>query len=200
MNFSVSDFIRIRWGLLFLAAAISLAAIMTATARNRVHQAQAEQTQLTMQARDIRARSSRMLDEERELRGKIALFQQLRTRGIIGPEERLNWVEQIEKIKATRRLFEFQYEIAPQKSLGAVTGDYEFMVSAMSLNMPLLHEDDLLGFLADLQGAVHAHLLARDCSIERSAQAQEDAQEDRMAAQLQASCAIDWITVREKRQ
>jgi hypothetical protein len=203
MKFSMDDFIRLRWGLLFLIAVILFAVALTTTACKMVGQAQAEQGQLEMQGRDIRARLSRAPEEERELRDRIALFQQLRTRGIIGHEERLNWIEQIDNIKAARRLFEFQYEIAPQQALSAAAlpgsaqvGNYEFMSSTMNLHMPLLHENDLLDFIADLQNTVHAHLLVRDCSIDRSAPAQEGTD----AAPLQANCTIAWITLREKRQ
>lgn len=203
MNFSANDFVRIRWSLAFLVIAALLAFAMTTTAVKLVEKAQAEQQQLEAQQRSIRARLSRAPEEERELRGKIALFERLQERGIIGQEERLNWVEQIASVKTARRLFDFQYELAPQKPLndtllpgGAIAGDYEFMSSAMSLRMPLLHENDLLGFLADLQRTVHAHLLVRECSIERSAQSQERG----IAPQLMATCTIDWVTLREKRQ
>jgi len=203
MNISANDFVRIRWGLGFLLVAIFFGFAMTTTARALVEKAQTEQRQLEAQQREIRTRLSRAPDEERELRDKIALFQQLQERGIIGQEERLNWVEQIARIKTARRLFDFQYEIAPQKPLadgllpgGAVAGDYELMSSSMNLRMPLLHENDLLGFLADLRRNVHAHLMVRDCTIERLAQAQERG----VAAQLRAVCTIDWITLREKRQ
>lgn len=203
MNISANDFVRIRWGLGFLLLASVFGFAMTTTARTLVEKAHAEQRQLEAQQREIRARLSRAPDEERELRDKIALFQQLQERAIIGQEERLNWVEQIARIKTARRLFDFQYELAPQKPLadallpgGAVAGDYEFMSSTMNLQMPLLHENDLLGFLADLRRNVHAHLMVRDCAIERVAQGQARS----AAAQLRAVCTIDWITLREKRQ
>jgi hypothetical protein len=203
MNITTSDFARIRWGLAFLLLALLLGFAMTTTARKLVEKAQAEQRQFQMQQRDIRARLSRAPEEEQELRSKIALYRQLLDGGVIGQEERLNWVEQIGRIKAARRLLDFQYEIAPQKSLGEailpggpLAGEYEFVASTMNLQMPLLHEDDLLGFLADLRKAVHAHLLVRDCSIERLPQSAERG----VAAQLRAVCTIDWITLREKRQ
>jgi hypothetical protein len=203
MNISTDDFVRIRWGLAFLLLSMLLAFGMTTTAHKLVEKAQLEQKQLEARQREIRTRLSRAPEEERELRDKIALYQQLLERGVIGQEERLNWVEQIARIKAARRLFDFQYEIAPQKALsdsllpgGAMAGDYELMSSTMNLQMPLLHENDLLGFLADLRRTVHAHLLVRDCTIERMPQTTERG----VAAQLRAVCTIDWITLREKRQ
>jgi hypothetical protein len=93
MNISANDFVRIRWGLGFLLLAILIGFAVTTTARTLVEKAQTEQRQLEAQQREIRARLSRAPDEERELRDKIALFQQLQERGIIGQEERLNWVD-----------------------------------------------------------------------------------------------------------
>jgi type II secretory pathway pseudopilin PulG len=200
---TISDFVRIRWSLLFLVLAV-LAAIATATiSRGLVSRAQAEQRQLTEQQRTVRARLGHAQEEEQELRKKISLYQQLLDHGIVGQEERLGWVEQIARIKTARRLLDVQYELSPQKSMsdavlpgGAVAGDYEFMASTMRLQMSLLHEDDLLGFITDLRRAVHAHLLVRDCAVERTAPIGAGG----VSAQLKATCTIDWVTLREKRQ
>lgn len=203
MNTTLGDFLRIRWGLLFLVLAALLGFAMTTTAQKLVDRARLAQQQLQTQQRELRTRLMRAPEEERELRGKIAVFQRLHDHGIIGQEERLDWVEQISRIKTARRLFDLQYEISPQKPVsetalpgGALAGDYEFMASTMNLQMPLLHEDDLLGFLSDLRNAVHAHILVRDCTIERT----PSSSENRLTAQLRAVCAIDWITLRERRQ
>jgi len=203
MSVTVNDLLRMRWSLAFLVLAGLAGIIMTTTAREMVRKAETTRQQLTAQQREIRTRLSRASDEEQELRGKIALYQQLLDRGIVGQEERLNWVEQISRVKSARRLLDVQYELSPQKALtdavfpgGAIAGDYEFMASTMNLQMPLLHEDDLLGFIADLRKSVHAHLLVRDCTIERLPPANERG----LSAQLRAACTIDWITLREKKQ
>ena len=202
MNFKANDFSRLRWTLGFLLLSIAIAILVTTATQKLVQQAKTTQRQLQSEQQQIRSRLASAQDEERELRSKIALFQDLEARGIIGQEERLNWVEQIARVKAARRLIEVQYEIAPQKNLtgailpgGSIAGDYEFMASAMKLQMPLLHENDLLGLISDLRRSVHAHLLVRDCTIDRTA-----AGSDRTtSAQLRADCTIDWVTLREKR-
>ncbi|MBU1235771.1 MAG: hypothetical protein KJ634_09505 [Gammaproteobacteria bacterium] len=203
MNVTTSDFIRIRWALGFLVLATLIGYALATTSRKLTEAAQADQFRLQAQQRDIRARLNRAPEEEQELRSKIALYQELQQRGIIGQEERLDWVEQIGRIKAERRLLDVQYEIAAQKSVdsallpaGAMAGEYEFMSSTMNLQMPLLHEDDLLGFLDDLRKSVHAQLLVRECAIDRL----PPGADRRVAAQLRATCTIDWITLREKRQ
>jgi hypothetical protein len=142
-------------------------------------------------------------DEEQDIRNRIARYQQMRERRVIGLEERLDWVEQMTRIRNNRRLIDVQYELSPQKSIddnalpgGAVAGSHEIMASSMRLRMQLLHENDLLGFLDDLRRSVNAHLLVRECLVERTAGATA---ERGLPAQLRAECLIDWITIREKR-
>ena len=202
MNFTAYDFTRLRWTLGFLLVAVAVAFLMTTATQKLVQQAKTTQRQLQAEQRDVRGRLARAPEEEQELRSKITLYQDLEARGVIGQEERLNWVEQIARIKAARRLLDFQYEIAPQKGLadtilpgGAVAGDYEFVASTMKLQMPLLHEDDLLGLISDLRRSVSAQLVVRDCAIDRTAPGSERT----TSAQLRADCTIDWVTLREKR-
>lgn len=203
MNFTANDFTRLRWALGFLLLAIAIGVLVTTATQKIIQRTKANQRQLQSEQQQIRGRLARAPEEERELRNKITLFRDLEARGIIGQEERLNWVEQMARIKANRRLLDFQYEIAPQKSAsnvilpgGSVAGDFEFMASSMRLQMPLLHEDDLLGFIADLRRSVHAHILVRDCTVDRIASGNARAATE----QLRADCTIDWITLRERRQ
>jgi hypothetical protein len=63
----------------------------------------------------------------------------------------------------------------------------------MKLEMPLLHENDLLGLLADLSSQVQALVSVKSCKLERipAPPAQTN------AATLKAACEIDWITLQE---
>lgn len=203
MSVTASDFLRLRWNLLFLGLAIVAGMVVTTASMRLVGKAEATKRQLSVEQQDIRAKLSRAREEEQEMRGKITLFQQLLDRGVVGQEERLSWVERIAQVKTARRLLDLQYELSPQKPVeesilpgGAVAGGYEFMASTMKLQLPLLHEDDLLGLIADLRRTVHAHLLVRDCMIERTATATTD---HGLPAQMRARCTIDWITLREKK-
>ena len=81
---------------------------------------------------------------------------------------------------------------------GAIGGGHEFMSSSMKLQMQLLHEDDLLGFIADLRSRVRALIVVRQCSVERIARGPA-ATERGVQPQLKADCELDWITLREKK-
>lgn len=200
---SKDDFRRIRLSLA-LAVILMLAGGAIVFASLQLLDAEKKSNREALAKRnEIQKKLMRARDEEQEIKQKIARFQELGKRGIIGDEQRLDWVEQIRQIKTARKLFDMQYEISPQRPLdGAVApgtgGDYEFLASMMQLKIQLLHEEDLLNFLSDLRGMVHAHIRVKDCSVERLPKSQGD-RGGKAAPQLQAECTIDWITLRQKK-
>lgn len=202
MKALLDNLLRMRWSIAFLLLALLLGAAIVVGVGRLVGEAEREVTGLSAQVQDVRSRVNRAHDEEQEMRGRIARYQAMADQGIIGQEERLDWVEQIGRIRTARRLMDVQYEIQPQAPVspaalpgGAAAGPYEIMASTMALRMQLLHEDDLLGFIADLRQTVHAHLMVRDCRIERTTGGDAPG----LRAQLLADCTIDWITLRERK-
>lgn len=153
-------------------------------------QAQAQQA-------ESRARMARANEDEQEIRAKIARYQSLVAAGRSAPERRLDWVETLRHSKESRRLLGLEYEISPQRPLDPKlvgTGGYDFLASPMRLDLPLLHEYDLLGLLADLSAHSQALVSVKRCAIERLPR---DAARQG-AAQLRANCDLDWITLQEK--
>ena len=144
-------------------------------------------------------RMAKVAEEEREIRENMVHFERMQRLGIVGDQNRLDWIESIAKIKNARKLFEIRYNIDAQSSVdypGVVaTNAADFVVSRMRLNMLLLHEGDLLNFLSDLQAAGKAHVSVRRCSVSRI---------DRMALlsatalqpRLRAECVVDLVSVR----
>lgn len=190
--------LRNLWGsiaLLLLAAL--LAAGMVFGVIHYASQAEQSLRQAQAQQAESRTRLSRVQDDEQEIRAKIDRYREIIERGRTQPERRLDWVETLRSIKEKRRLLSMEYEIAPQRPLDAkmvVSGGYNFLTSPMKLDMMLLHENDLLGLLADLSAQVPAVVSVRQCVLERlPGNAQQ-----RQAALLRAQCEIDWITLQEK--
>lgn len=142
---------------------------------------------------EISERLRRVRDEEIEIKTKTATFQAIAGRGIIGPEQRLEWVELIGDVGRQRRLFSPEYEFQPQSALGNSLGDFQFVASPMALRLPLLHEGDLIGFIDDLQARAPALVQPRECLIERRQQAGE---RGGPWANLLAICDLQWITIR----
>ena len=139
----------------------------------------------------------RVSEEEREIRENLIDYARMLDHGMGGDANRIEWIESIARIKNTRKLFEIRYRIEAQRPLDypgvAATGGPELVVSRMRLDMLLLHEDDLLNFLADLQAAKKAYVSVRQCSVTRIGRS---AQPGALQPRLQAECLVDLISVR----
>lgn len=197
----LSAVVRLRGASLLLLAclAVALGTIWSAgdwrSREMRSHQqARAEQAELQV-------RLARIDDDAAQLLAFGERYRQLLAQGYVGPERRLDWVEHIAQIKAARQLFDLRYAFAAQQPLDAghppsqvAAGGFEFMTSTMTLHLPLLHEDDLLGFLGDLTARVPALLRVRACTVER--RVHDDGATAR-GAQLSADCVVDWITLKQ---
>jgi len=140
-------------------------------------------------------RLMRIADEEREVKEKIAVYRQLTALGILGRERRLEWADSIKRIRAQRGLIDLRYRVAPQKPLVSVPGKpgtIDFYASTMKVNLALLHEEDLFGFLTDLRASGNAYYAVRRCTLSRTGVPPTAAS---LAARLNAECDIDLITI-----
>lgn len=182
---------RIRWNLLLLLLMAMLGATAVYFTLGMYSSAQRLNKEAIDKRTEIQAKLANAQNEEQELREKFARYQNIEALGYIGGERRLDWVEQIRKIKANRKLIDITYELEPQKVLESNKGGYDFMASSMKLQMRLLHEEDLLNFLADLRGSIRALTSVKSCNVVRQTIPGSP-------AQLTADCSIDWITLREK--
>lgn len=201
MKLDAKDFKRLQWAIAFLAlmAVVGGGSVWTAQQMKKSSEKAFKETAAAR--RDIQSKLARAQEEQQELRDKIGRFRALQAHGYIGPEQRLDWIETIARIKTARRIFRLDYEFAPQRPVdagilpgGAMAGGFEIMTSQMRLQMQLLHEGELLAFLAELRDAVQALIQVRSCTIERLAPGTADRGNN---AQLKAECTLEWITLRD---
>lgn len=159
--------------------------------------AERDRISLTAQFAEADAKLRQVRDEESEVKEKSIVFNQLQERGIIGDEQRLDWVELLKDLREKHRLFDLRYEIAPQRLLDdPLASDFAFFASAMRLELKLLHEEDLTRLLDDLRQQAKALVRVRSCRVERLP-ATADERGD--GANLAADCELDWLTVRDVR-
>lgn len=142
-------------------------------------------------------RVSKVAEEERGIRENLVGYEQMREQGMLSEQNRIDWIESIARIKNDRKLFEIKYRIEPQHTLdypGIVpTGGADFVVSRMRLNMLLLHENDLLNFLSDLQAAKKAYVSVRQCVVTRLLR---ESAPTALRPRLQAECQLDLVSVK----
>ena len=145
--------------------------------------------------RDSVERLARIAEEEREVKAKLDVYQQLKQLNIIGEERRLEWADAIARIRAERELLDLRYRVERQdllKSVPGKPGSVDFFASTMRVNLALLHEEDLLRFLADLRASGNAYYSVKSCSLARTG---STATGTTITPRLRADCEIDLITM-----
>lgn len=201
MKLDAKDLKRLQWAIAFLVIMALVGGSSVWTSQQLKSSSEKAYQEASVARKDIQTKLARAREEEQELRDKIIRFQALKAHGYVGPEQRLDWVEAIARIKAARRIFKLDYEFAPQRPVdasilpaGPSAGGFEIMASQMRMQMQLLHEGELLGFLAELRDTVQAIVQVRSCAIERIAAGNLERGKN---AQLKAECTLEWITLRE---
>lgn len=116
--------------------------------------------------------------------------------GIIGDEQRLDWVEGFEKLRQQNLVSDFRYGIAPQKNHAAIpaadSGNFHVRYSEMKLQFDLLHETQLLNFFDALRSQIKGRYQLEGCMLERGA---ADANS---SSSLKAECSGGWITLKNR--
>jgi hypothetical protein len=140
-------------------------------------------------------RLTRIADEEREVREKLAVYRRLRQLHVIGPEQRLEWADAMSRIKSSRELLDLRYRVDRREPLAKIPGkpgDVEFYASSMTVDLALLHAGDLLRFLDDLRDSGYAYYSVRSCTVSRTGQTPSGTT---IEPRLHAQCLIDLITI-----
>jgi hypothetical protein len=157
--------------------------------------AQAQLVAAQAERRQNGDRLARIAEEEREVREKLDVYQHLKRLNIIGEERRLEWADAVARIRNQRELLDLTYRVDRQKLLKSVPGkpgSIDFFASTMTVQLDLLHEEDLLRFLSDLRESGNAYYSVKSCDLRRTGQA---ATGTTITPRLRASCEIDLITL-----
>ena len=140
-------------------------------------------------------RLARISEEEREVNQKLDIYRRLKDLNILGEERRLEWADAITRIRKQRELLDLSYRVDKQRLLLSAPGNpgnVDFYASNMRVQLALLHEGDLLRFLADLRESGNAYYGVRRCALTRTGQAATGAS---IVPRLRAECDIELVTM-----
>ncbi|MBY0578770.1 MAG: hypothetical protein K2P57_06965 [Burkholderiales bacterium] len=115
-----------------------------------------------------------------------AAYRGLVKRGMVGDFQRLDLIEQLEKIGSS--LFDMQYSISPRQKI-PVSDSFELNVNRAVFQLSLLHEGRLLDFFDVLEAQTRGLPLIEGCGIERIGTSTG------YEAHLKAVCTVSWVTL-----
>lgn len=194
MKLTARDSSKIAWIALLVALLIGLAIAAGLWSTGDTGKARAERDAAAARKLEIEKRLGRVRTEEQEIKARTQQFQQMELAGMIGQEKRLEWTELLRDLQHRLRLPGMNYEFGPQVPLESVAGaDYAFHSSQLKIQLRVLHEEDLLNFVGQLQKEAKALVVLRGCKLSRLPGANPAARD---AAQLIGECTMEWITLR----
>lgn len=196
--FSAEGFRALRgtWIVLGLALAVSVAIVAAST-----WFLQREKRESVLSGRRLQEAQARVEGVRRErdsMQESAVVFRTLVARGVLQAENRLDLVEHVNALRSRHHL-ELDYEILPQRPL-ALGGGRSFtavdvLASRMRFKARGLHEGDVLAFVDELQASRHGFYTIDRCILRRLEVTGPAALQPR----VEADCALEWITLKEKR-
>ena len=130
------------------------------------------------------------------LKAHYSEFARLYRRGVLGPEQRLNWLETLGQAGLKSGLPRLDYEIGARQAIqpdyAPAHGAYQIYKSEMRLGLGLLHEADLLRVFDYLDRNARGHYTVRKCSFRGS---EGPLQMTAGAVNLTVDCELEWLTI-----
>ena len=198
MSLNPQDWRKLRFPIIGLGASLILVGVLVSFAdQYRLKNELDLQTQQNSLNQARQKYQSSGLEKETIIQ-YLPVYNELLASGFIGEEHRIEWIEALRQIHAQYKLFSIDYSIGLQEnykpSFLPNLGNFTLHRSIMSLKLDMLHEGDLLALLDGLQEQTTPYIV-RDCEIKRPINAVVNTKT--IAANMQANCEIDWLTLRD---
>jgi hypothetical protein len=196
MSFSVSDVAELKWSL--GAFVLSIAVVAGLSVFSEDYRQSALQAKLSAQEQFNKARenfASAQNDFENMATYKLE-YEALEAQKVIGNEQRLDWLEGLEKIRKQGVVLDFKYSIGPQRSYTPnppqETGNFALNLSPMTLQIDLLHEEQLDRLFSAMMSQMKGWFILDKCNLSPGTSATGE------LASLKADCAGGWLTMKNK--
>lgn len=161
-------------------------ALYTAALDSR-DKAQTSHAGLQAESLQLQQRLRQTMQDEAAIRASIDRYDTLKSREVIGPEQRLAWADTTRHIQEALGLEEAGFSLGPQQVLNRGLGGNP-RYSTMTWRAQLRHEEELLAFIEALARVDSAIVWPLHCTLgERSAA-------DVRPGSLDTECQFEWIT------
>ncbi|MEQ1527217.1 MAG: hypothetical protein ABL911_10805 [Gallionella sp.] len=196
-KFSASDFSIIRWSVIALCLSALASGVMLFSSGKYTEKTERD-LQAAQAASDDARRHLFAANEDKENMAIYAdEYGKLMTRKMFGDEQRLDWIEGLEKLRQQKLVTDFKYTIAPQKNHtpqpAIASGNFDIHYSEMKLSFDLLHEEQLLNFLDALRLQNTGWYQLDGCTLKHN-----EGADPITLANLKAECTGGWITLKNR--
>ena len=184
------------WAL--LAASIVAGAAIVAASHWYLDRERRDSLSAGRRMQEARARVDAARRERENLQASAETFRTLVDRGLLVAEKRLDMVELVNALRARHQIAALDYEIGAQRPL-TLGGDrvypsMDVLASRVKLRARALHEGDLLGFISEFGTSRQGFYPVDRCVMRRI-----EGTEETLRPRVEAECALEWITLKEKR-
>lgn len=195
MIFSKNDLPEIKWSLGALALSIALAVTLISWSEKYLELSLKEREAAQKQLNDARTQLLAAQSDQANMSAYALEYNALLAQKVIGTEQRLDWIEGLEKLRQEGSVLDFKYNISPQQGYTPNppldAGNFQLSRSGMTLQIDLLHEEQLLHFFSNLHDQINGWFMLDGCSISRTGPVDE-------LAPLKAECTGSWFTMKNK--
>ena len=193
MTFSQSDFPYIKWSLLAVVLTLTIGGSAVFVSHNYAHNVRNARSVVQQQLNEARSKLNAARDDQENMATYTKEYSAIQRREIIGEEQRLNLIEELETLRKRNRVLDFKYAIAPQQPYKPApalnSGNFDLRLSPMTLKFELLHEGQLINFFDSLRRDINGWFILERCALERVSES---------TAQLKADCAGGWLTLKNR--
>lgn len=119
-------------------------------------------------------------------------YQALIARGVVGPENRLAWLEAVQQANRAANLYGLDYSLEPRSEVQVPGIGVPLGQTVMKIRMQMLVEDDLTRFIDALQQRNPGLFRVRTCRIARTGDAEPQPLNRPM---LETECELLWFTI-----
>jgi len=200
MKFSISDFVLVRRSILTICASTLISAIVLYSSVKYAESTQKDRRSAQTMLNDARNHLITVRQDQENMAIYAGEYGALIEQKIIGDDQRLDWIEGLEKIRQKNLVTDFRYNIAPQKIYAPQppinSGNYDIRYSEMKLQFDLLHEAQLLNFFDALRTDIKGWYQLEGCTLQRTGAGSGNVQT--IAILLKAECSGGWITLKNR--
>jgi hypothetical protein len=193
MTFLQSDLPYIKWSLSTLLIVLVVGGSAVFTGQKWADNAHKAKQAAQQQVSDARNKLNAARDDLQNMSTYTKEFSSIQRLGIIGDEQRLNLIEDLDSLRNRKRVLDFKYGISPQQpykpSPALDSGNFDLKISPMKLQLDLLHEGQFINFVDSLRRDVRGWFILNKCTLEPSSGT---------LVRLKADCEGGWLTMKNR--